>query len=60
VKADVLLAAQGLHPSCPFTGVKGQLGGLFLIDARHLNDAVQVAPKVPVGRLGSVKLRPEP
>src|SRR4026207_1482396 len=37
----------------PFAETKEQLGGFILIEARDLNDAIQVAAKIPAARLGS-------
>ena len=42
----------------PFAETKEQLGGFYLINARDLNEAIQVASKVPSARLGSVEVRP--
>jgi hypothetical protein len=42
----------------PFAETKEQLGGFFLIEARDLNEAIQVASRIPSGRLGSVEVRP--
>ncbi len=42
----------------PFAETKEQLGGYYLINARDLNDAIQVAAKIPSARLGSVEVRP--
>lgn len=42
----------------PFAETKEQLGGFFLINARDLNEAIQVAAKIPSARLGSVEVRP--
>jgi hypothetical protein len=42
----------------PFAETKEQLGGYYLIEARDLNDAIQVAAKIPSARLGSVEVRP--
>jgi hypothetical protein len=42
----------------PFAETKEQLGGFFLIEARDLNDAIQVAAKFPCARLGTVEVRP--
>jgi hypothetical protein len=42
----------------PFAETKEQLGGFYLIDARDLNDAVQVASRIPSARMGSVEVRP--
>ena len=42
----------------PFAETKEQLGGFLLIEARDLNEAIQVAAKIPPGRLGSIEVRP--
>lgn len=42
----------------PFAETKEQLGGLFLIDARDLNDAIRVASHIPSVRSGTVEVRP--
>jgi hypothetical protein len=42
----------------PFAETKEQLGGFYLINARDLNDAIQVASRIPSARLGSVEVRP--
>ena len=42
----------------PFAETKEQLGGFFLIDARDLKEAIQVASRWPSARLGSIEVRP--
>ena len=42
----------------PFAETKEQLGGYYLIEARDLNDAIQVASRIPSARIGSVEVRP--
>lgn len=42
----------------PFAETKEQLGGFYLIDARDLNDAIQVAARIPAARIGCVEVRP--
>jgi hypothetical protein len=42
----------------PFTETKEHLGGYYLIEARDLNDALQVAAKIPSIRTGSIEVRP--
>ena len=42
----------------PFAETKEQLGGYYLIEAKDLNDAIQVAAKIPSARYGSVEIRP--
>jgi hypothetical protein len=42
----------------PFAETKDQLGGYYVIEARDLNEAIQVAAKIPGANHGSVELRP--
>ena len=42
----------------PFAETKEQLGGYYLIEAKDLNDAIQVAARIPAARTGSVEVRP--
>src|SRR5437879_10315778 len=42
----------------PFAETKEQLGGYFLIEAKDLNDALQVAARIPSAKWGSVEVRP--
>ena len=42
----------------PFAETKEQLGGYYLIEARDLIDAIQVAAKIPSARFGSIEVRP--
>ena len=42
----------------PFAETKEQLGGYYLIDAKDLNDAIQVAARIPSARVGSIEIRP--
>jgi len=42
----------------PFAETKEQFGGFFLINARDLNEAIQVASKFPSARVGSMEVRP--
>lgn len=42
----------------PFAETKEQLGGFYLIDARDLNDAIQVASRIPAARIGCIEVRP--
>ena len=42
----------------PFAETKEQLAGFYLIEARDLNDAIQVASKIPPAREGSIEVRP--
>lgn len=42
----------------PFAETREQLGGFYLIEARDLNDAIQVAARIPSARTGGVEVRP--
>ena len=42
----------------PFDETKEQLGGYFLISARDMNEAIQVASKFPSVRFGTIEVRP--
>jgi hypothetical protein len=42
----------------PFAETKEQLGGFYMIEARDLNDAIQVASRIPSARIGCVEVRP--
>ena len=53
VRRDRLSTTDG-----PFAETKEQLGGYILIEAEDLDDAIQVAARIPGARLGSVEIRP--
>jgi hypothetical protein len=42
----------------PFAETKEQLGGYYLVEAKDLNDAIQVASRIPSVKFGSVEVRP--
>ena len=42
----------------PFAETKEQLGGFYLIEAKDLNEAIQIASRIPAARIGSVEVRP--
>ena len=42
----------------PFAETKEQLGGYYLVEARDLNEAIQIATKIPSARFGSIEVRP--
>lgn len=41
----------------PFAETKEQFGGYYLIEAKDLNDAIQVAAKIPGAQRGCVEIR---
>lgn len=42
----------------PFAETKEQLAGFYLLDARDLNEAIQLASKIPPARIGTIEIRP--
>ncbi len=42
----------------PFAETREQLGGFFLVEARDLDEAIDIAARIPAGRWGTVEIRP--
>lgn len=42
----------------PFAETREQLGGYFLIEAKNLDEAIDIAGRIPAGRYGTVEIRP--
>ena len=42
----------------PFAETKEALAGFYLIEARDLNEAIQIAAKIPPAAIGSIEVRP--
>jgi hypothetical protein len=42
----------------PFAETKEQLSGYYLVDARDLDHAIEIAAKIPGARHGSIEVRP--
>jgi hypothetical protein len=42
----------------PFAETKEQLGGFFLIEAKGLDEACQIASRFPAARIGVIEVRP--
>ncbi len=42
----------------PFAETKEQLAGFYMVEARDLNEAIQIAGKIPPARVGSIEVRP--
>jgi hypothetical protein len=54
------VSANRLKPATtdgPFAETKEQLGGYYLIEARDMHEAIQVAAKIPGAKRGCVELR---
>jgi hypothetical protein len=42
----------------PFTEAKEYVGGFYLIEARDLNEATEIASRIPSASIGTVEVRP--
>ena len=42
----------------PFAETKEFLAGFYMIEARDLNEAIQIASKIPPATVGSIEVRP--
>jgi len=42
----------------PFAETREQLGGYFLVEAGNLDEAIEIAARLPGARLGTVEIRP--
>ena len=42
----------------PFAETKEQLAGFYMIEARDLNEAIQLAAKIPPAQVGCIEVRP--
>jgi hypothetical protein len=42
----------------PFAETTEQLGGFVYVEARDLNEAIQIAARMPMARVGSIEVRP--
>ena len=76
VKAGVMLAGDGLHPSArgarvhfdaggrrtvvdgPFAETKELIAGFDILECADLDEAIEVAGKHPVARIGAIEVRP--
>jgi hypothetical protein len=61
VQTATTVRVRGGHMSLtdgPFAETKEQLAGFYLVDARDLNEALNIAKGIPAARVGSVEVRP--
>jgi hypothetical protein len=49
---------QVLTSDGPFAETKEQIGGFFTVDCKDLDEAIEIASKVPGARHGAVEVRP--
>jgi hypothetical protein len=47
-----------LRTDGPFAETREQLGGYFLVDTKSLDEAVEIAGRLPGARVGTVEVRP--
>ena len=53
VRGDKRMVTDG-----PFAETREQLGGFFLVEAKDLDEAIDIASRIPAGRWGTVEIRP--
>ena len=53
VQNDEVLTTDG-----PFAETKEQLGGFYLVEAKDLDEAIEIAARIPDVRRGSIEVRP--
>jgi hypothetical protein len=42
----------------PFAETREQLGGYYLVDAKALDEAIEIATRIPSSRYGTIEVRP--
>lgn len=47
-----------LRTDGPFAETREQLGGYFLVETKGLDEAIDIAGRIPAARLGTVEIRP--
>jgi hypothetical protein len=53
VRDGEVLTADG-----PFAETKEQMGGFYLVDCKDIDEAIEVASKIPGARIGTIEVRP--
>jgi len=53
-----VLQGKRLVTDGPFAETREQLGGFFMIEARDLDEAIEIASRLPGARKGTVEIRP--
>ena len=53
VRGDKRMVTDG-----PYAETREQLGGFFLVEAKDLDEAIDIASRIPGGRWGTVEIRP--
>jgi hypothetical protein len=57
-KAVRLREGETLVTDGPYVETKEQIGGYFLVELGDLDQAIELASRIPVARKGSVEIRP--
>ena len=42
----------------PFAETREQLGGYYIIEAKNLDEAMRIAERIPVAKVGTIEIRP--
>jgi hypothetical protein len=42
----------------PFAETREQLGGYYVVDAKDLDEAIEIAARIPPARFGTIEIRP--
>jgi hypothetical protein len=42
----------------PFAETREQLGGFYMVEVEDLDEAIRVAERIPVARVGTIEIRP--
>jgi len=42
----------------PFAETKEQIGGYYVVDCKNLDEAIEIAAKIPGARVGTIEVRP--
>lgn len=50
--------AKRLVTDGPFAETREQLGGYYIIEARDLDEAIGIAERIPVAKVGTIEIRP--
>jgi hypothetical protein len=53
VRADEVILSDG-----PFAETKEQIGGYYIVECADLDEAIEVASKIPSARRGTIEVRP--
>ena len=61
-QTSMITDVKAYQPFCrtggPFANTKQQLGGIYVVDVKDLNEAVTWASMIPDARTGSIEIRP--